>query len=250
MEKFFLLVLPFVIFSSAWGEVSIQNDQQYLGNDGTLHIVGEIENDFSVPINQIEVEAELFSNGILIDTVKSSAMLSTIMPDMKGPFDILVIGDVTKNIEKYSLKISYKITEPKNQVIDITSSDFMLDKTDNIVIKGTVENRGDITANTIIVVATLYDKDGDVAAVARNHVEPDYLGSDDQSFFFITIPDMPKSDSIIDYTIVAESEEYAAVPEFPLGTIIFLTVSVSAYVVIIRYSEMFTTSLISAADSR
>lgn len=250
MKKFLLLVLPLTVFSSAWAEISIQNDQQYYGDDGTLHIVGEIENKFNAPINQIEIHAKLFSNGVLIDTVNSASILNTIMPEMKGPFDILVIGEMAKQVDGYSLEISYKITEPKNQVIDITSSDFSRDNSDNLVITGTVANHGDITANTIVVVATLYDRDGKVAAVSKTHVEPDYLGSDDQSFFFVTVPDKSQSNSIVDYTVVAESEEYTAVPEFPLGSMIFLATSVSAYVILTRYSSGLTANLVSATGSK
>ena len=250
MKKFLLLVLPLTIFSSAWAEISIQNDQQYYGDDGTLHIVGEIENKFNAPINQIEIQAKLFSNGVLIDTVNSASILNTIMPEMKGPFDMLVIGEMAKQVDEYSLEISYKITEPKNQVIDITSSDFSRDNSNNLVITGTVANHGDITANTIVVVATLYDRDGKVAAVSKTHVEPDYLGSDDQSFFFVTVPDKSQLNSIVDYAVVAESEEYTAVPEFPLGSMIFLATSVSAYVILTRYSSRVTINLVSATGSK
>jgi hypothetical protein len=250
LKKFLLLVLPFIGFSNAWADISIQNDQQYFGDDGALHIVGEIENNFNAPINQIEIKANLFSKGVLIDTANSPAMLNTIMPEMKGPFDILVLGEKAKHVDEYSLEINYKITEPKNQVIDITSTDFGRDDSDNLVIKGTVANRGDITANTIVIVATLYDREGKVAAVSKMHVEPDYLGVEDQSFFFVSIPDKSKSNSIVDYMVVAESEEYTAVPEFPIGSMIFLATSVSAYVILTRYSSKVTANLVSATGSK
>jgi hypothetical protein len=250
LKQHLFLILSLIVFSNAWAEVSIQNDQKYFGDDGALHIVGEIENNFNSAINQIEIKANLFSKGVLIDTANSRAMLNTIMPEMKGPFEILVLGETAKHMDEYSLEINYKITEPKNQVIDITSTDFVRDDSDNLVIKGTVANRGDITANTIVVVATLYDRDGKVAGVSKAHVEPDYLGAEDQSFFFVSVPDKSKSNPIIDYTVVAESEEYTAVPEFPFGSMIFLASSVSAYVMLTRYSSRVTANLVSATGSR
>ena len=250
MIKHLLLIFPLTVFSSVWAEVSIQNDQKYFGDDGALHIVGEIENNFNAPINQIEIKVDLFSKGVLIETTKSTSMLNTIMPEMKGPFDILVLGDMARHVDEYSLEINYKITEPKNQVIDITSTDFVLDNSNNLVIKGTVANRGDITANSIIVVATLYDRDGKVAGVSKTHVEPDYLKAEDQSFFFVSVPDKSKSDSIVDYTVVAESEEYTAVPEFPFGSMIFLAISVSSFVILTRYSSRVTANLVAATGSK
>jgi len=244
------LIFPLIGFPYAWADISIQNDQQYLGDDGTLHIVGEIQNNFNVPLNQIEVQAKLFSNGIIIDTVKTSSVLNTIMPQMKGPFDIVILGNHAKGVDKYSLEISYKLTEPKNQVIDITKSDFSIDNSNNLAITGTVANRGDITANSVVVVATLYDRNGNVAAVSKTHVEPDYLRANDEAFFFVSVPDKTQTNSFVDYSLVAESEEYTAVPEFPFGSMMLLLSSVSVYVILTRYSSNVIANLVSAVDPK
>ena len=250
MKKFLLLIFPLIGFSSAWGEISIQNDQQFFSDDGSLHIVGEIKNNLNVPINQIKIDATLYSNGILIDTIQISPMLNTVMPEMKNPFDIIITGYVAREIDEYSLSVSYKITEPKSQVIDITKSNFSRDNFDNLLITGTVANRGEITANTVVVVATLYDKNGNVAAVSKTHVEPDYLRANDESFFFVPVPDKKQSISIVDYSLAAESEEYTSVPEFPFGSMLLLTTSVSAYVVLTRYSSKFIGNLVSAVNPK
>jgi hypothetical protein len=245
-----VLVFPLIGFSSAWGEISILNDQQFFGDYGTLHIVGEIQNGFNAPINQIEIHATLYSDGILVDTIKTTPMLNTIMPEMKNPFDIIISSDFVSKIDEYSLNVSYEITKPKSQVIDITKSDFTRDNFDNLMITGTVANNGETTANNIIVVATLYDKNGNVAAVSKTHVEPDYLRANDESFFLVPVPDKTQSSSIVDYSLVAESEEYTAVPEFPLGSTVLLTLSVSAYVILTRYSSNFISNLVSAVNPK
>jgi hypothetical protein len=245
-----LLVLPLVGFSSTWADVTIHNDQMYFGDDGSLHIVGEIQNNFNAPLNQIEIQASIFSNGILIDSVKSDSLLNTIMPEMKGPFDFTILGDEAKNVDDYTLDIDFKISEPKRQVIDITESNFARDNFDNLVITGTVANLGENTANIIVVIATLYDTEGNVAGVSKAHVEPDYLRPDDVSFFLIQVPDKSDINPIIDYSVVAQSEEYTAVPEFPLGSMILLASSVSVYVVLTRYSSRVITNLVSATGSK
>jgi hypothetical protein len=250
LKKFLLLIFPLIGFSSAWGEISIQNDQQFFGDDGSLHIVGEIKNNFDAPINQIKIDAALYSNGILVDTLKTSPMLNTVMPEMKNPFDIVITGNAARDIDEYSLSVSYKITEPKSQVIDITTSDFSRDNFNNLMITGTVANKGEITANTIVVVATLYDKNGNVAGVSKTHVEPDYLRANDESFFFVPVPDKIQSIPIVDYSIAAESEEFTAVPEFPFGSMILLASSVSVYVVLTRYSSKVIGNLVFAVNPK
>ena len=52
-----------------------------------------------------------------------------------------------------------------------------------------------------------------------------------------------QSMNVADYTIIAESDEYAAVPEFPLGSGALLIISVSSYVIFSRNPERITNAL-------
>ncbi len=250
MEKIFIIVIIFAgITPLAFGEVFIQNDQQYIGDDGALHIVGEIKNDLEAPLNPINVYVTLLDeNNSIIEIKESSSLVNVIMPGMKGPFDLVLTNGEAKKIKSYSLKLDYKVSPPKNQVIDIIESELSRDNYNNLIITGTVTNKGDITANTVAVIATLYDKEGNVAAVSRVHPEPDYLRAEDNAFFVIAIPDKIQTNGINDYTLIAESEEYAAVPEFPLGALVLLVGALSAYIGITRYSGRIITNLISATN--
>ena len=250
MEKIFAIIIIFVgLMPFAFGEVFIQNDQQYIGDDDALHIVGEIKNDLEVPLNQINVHVTLLDeNGHIITIKETSSLVNTIMPSMKGPFDLVLTNNEAKKTKSYSLELDYKVSHPKNQVIDITESELSRDNYNNLIITGIVTNKGDITANTVAVIATLYDKEGNVAAVSRVHPEPDYLRVDDNAFFLVAIPDKIQTSEINDYTLIAESEEYAAVPEFPVGTLVLLVGALSVYIGITRYSGRIITNLISATN--
>ena len=250
MEKIFIITIVFVgLIPLAFGEAFIQNDQQYIGDDGAFHIVGEIKNNLDAPLNQINIHVTLFDeNKYVIATKETSSLVNIIMPEMKGPFDLVLTNNEAKKTKSYSLELDYKISAPKNQVIDITESELSRDNYNNLMITGTVTNKGDITANTVAVIATLYDKEGNVAAVSRVHPEPDYLRTDDNAFFLVSIPDKIQTSGIKDYTLIAESEEYAAVPEFPVGTLVLLVVTLSAYIGITRYSSRIITNLISATN--
>ena len=246
-----LLIIPFVLaIPAAYGEITIQNDQKYIGDDGVLHIVGEVKNDLEMPLNQIKIHALLYSSDKLITTISSSSLVNNIMPGMKAPFDIMVIRSDASDIDRYDLDLEYEIANPKRQVIGITSSDISRDGLDNLVITGTVSNNGEITANTVSVVATIYDRQGNVAAVSKTHTEPDYLRSSEEAFFLLSIQDGIPMDSIIDYTLVAESEEYAAVPEFPLGSGLLLASSVFAYLLLTRYWNKTIANVVAATDLR
>ena len=248
--KKYLLLLPLLLVTpEVLAQVSIQNDQKYIGDDDALHIVGEIYNGLNVPLNQIEVKITLYSsNNQKVDETSTRPLLNTIMPGMKAPFDLVIVGKNAKNVDGYSLDVDYMVSYPKNQVIEITSSEYNRDKFDNAVISGMVVNRGDITANTVVVVATLYDLNGNVVAVSKTHAEPDYLRTNDEMFFFVTIPDKSQASKAVDFALAVESEEYTAVPEFPLGSIILLASSVSAYILFTKYSSRFVGNIIAATN--
>lgn len=252
MKKYLLLLVGFFfVIPSAWGEISIQNDQRYIGDDGVGHIVGEIVNDLDVPLNQIEIHASLFSeSNQLIDNISTKALVNNIMPGMKAPFDIMIVGDAADELDRYTLNFDYNVAHPKSQVIDITSSELSRDNLDNLVITGTVTNNGEITANTVSVIATLYDKQGNVAVVSKAHTEPDYLRASDEAFFLVSIPDKAQTNLAVDYSLVAESEEYAAVPEFPLGSGLLLGFSVFGYIILTKYWNRSIANVVAAADLR
>jgi hypothetical protein len=233
VKKFFIfLVVISLTIPIAFAEVTIQNDQHYTGDDGTFHVVGEIQNNLKSPLNQVIVFVTLYDeNKNVVTTKETRSLVNTIMPEMTGPFDFVFTDIKPEQIKSYSLDLDYSISEPKGQVISITSSELSRDSHNNLIISGNVENNGEITANTVAVIATLYDKNGNVAAVSR-------------------ILDKNQISEVTDYTIMAESEEYAAVPEFPFGSLVLLATSVSAYIGITRYSNRIITNLISATHPK
>jgi len=237
----FLILLVFIT-PNAFAEVYIDNDHKYLGDDGTVHIVGEIINESNKPINQVNVFAIFYSDGSSIYQTSTENLTSIIMPGMKGVFDLMVTENIGQ-IDYYLLDIDFKVTQPKDQMIEITSSEFTQDLLDNIVIQGTVANNGDITANMVKVVAALYDRNGNVVVVSEARTEPDYLRANDESFFIIPILDKTQTDKIVDYSLIAESEEYTAVPEFPLGSGILLVASLSAYIALTKNPSVITRGL-------
>ena len=53
MKKLIFLIPLLLLIQPAFGEIIVENDQTYIGNDGMMHIVGEIKNDSKSPVNKI-----------------------------------------------------------------------------------------------------------------------------------------------------------------------------------------------------
>lgn len=240
MNKIVFFLIPIIfLFQTAYADVLIENDQKYIDDDNLLHIVGEIVNYTDKPISQIEISATTFSStDSKITTINSNTPSHTIMPGMKAGFDILFSEKDPSLVSYYELNFNYKIASAKNQVIEITSSEISRDSLDNLAIVGTVTNQGEITANMINVVATLYDRDGNVVTVSKTQTQPDFLKPGDENFFLVPVFDKKQASNVVDYTITAESDEYTVVPEFPLGSGILLAVSVSSYIFLTRNPKL------------
>ena len=244
MKKLIFLIPLLLLMQPAFGEIIVENDQTYIGNDGMMHIVGEIKNDSKSPVNKIKITAILTDeNGIVIDEINGKIMSNILMPGMKGSFDIITNERNIHESFDYDLGFEYKLAAPKNQVIEVVSSEMKRDQLNNLIISGTIENNGEITANMINIVATLYDRDGKVLTVSKVQTQPDFLRAGDESHFVVPIYEKNQSMDVVDYSIIAESDEYVAVPEFPLGTSALLIVSVSSYVIFSRNPEKITNAL-------
>ena len=238
MKKLLCLLPLLLISQAAYAEVIIQNDQKYIDEDGLLHIVGEIENNTSAPLNQIKISALLIDgDGNEIKKIVGETVSNVVMPETKGAFDILIKNVRGESINDYELNLDYTLAAPKNQVIEISSTALTKDIHNNTVITGILENKGDLTANMIRVVATLYDRDGNVVTVSETYTKPDFLRAGDNSNFIIPFHEKSQSIHGVEYSITAESDEYVAVPEFPLGTGVLLIVSVSSYILFSRNPE-------------
>ena len=238
MKKLLCLLPLLLISQAAYAEVVIQNDQKYIDNDGLLHIVGEIENNTSAPLNQIKISALLIDgDGNEIKKIVGETVSNVVMPETKGAFDILIKNVRGDSINDYELNLDYTLAAPKNQVIEISSTVLTKDIHNNTVITGILENKGELTANMIRVVATLYDRDGNVVTVSETCTKPDFLRAGDNSNFIIPFHEKSQSIHAVEYSITAESDEYVAVPEFPLGTGVLLIISVSSYILFSRNPE-------------
>lgn len=236
-----LLVLTLVAALAAaplaWAEVAVQNDRMYTGSDGSLHIVGEVQNDLGAPLGQIRLMATIYDgHDNIISMADGWSLVNTVMPGMRGPFDLVVTDPAARQAVDYTIEADYLVLAPKSQVIDVTSAELERSGQGDLFITGTVANRGETTANMVSIVATLYDRNGDVATVARTQAEPDYLRSNHEGAFVVPLPEKDQTVDISGYMLVAESEEYAAVPEFPIGSSLVLAASAAGYILLSRYS--------------
>lgn len=233
------------------GDVVVRNDRIAVGGGGdgggTLQLAGEVLNGLDVPLRGTEVAAVLYSEaGQVIGTAASSTMVDSIVPGMSAPF-VLDTGLRAGEVARYTFDVGYEVAGPKGRVIDVTSSQVSSDAFGNVMVTGTVVNNGDITANEVSVVATLYGRDGGVIAAGSSGPDRDYLRASEEAFFLVAFPG-EAAGAVAGHAVVAESEEYAAVPEFPLGAGALLAASLFGYIGLSRFWGGPIARIAAAAD--
>ena len=111
MKKILFLVPLLFFIQPAFGEIMVQNDQIYIGDDGMLHIVGEIQNNSKLPLNKIKILAVLSDeNGNEISRFDGKMMSNVLMPGMKGGFDIITNQNNLNEKFSYELGLDRKST--------------------------------------------------------------------------------------------------------------------------------------------
>ncbi|NIP62979.1 MAG: DUF3426 domain-containing protein, partial [Nitrosopumilaceae archaeon] len=70
MKKLLIFIIMIsMAIPTASAEVTILNDKKYVGDDDSVHIVGEIQNNLDVPLRQIQVFVTLYdANNKIIST--------------------------------------------------------------------------------------------------------------------------------------------------------------------------------------
>lgn len=211
-----LLAVPAAL--PACAEVYVDNERAYDGPGG-YRIVGEVVNGLEYAVTGVTVRAS-YEGG----ESSSAALARTVPPGLRAPFEIEAAGASGG----YELDARYAVGAPRSQVMEVTGSEMSSGAGGVTVITGTVSNNGEFTANGVSIVATLYGRDGGVVAVAGPHAGPDYLPAGAEARF--VLPVHGGDAGAVSYSLVAESEEYAAVPEFALAPGLLLAGSAAAYV--------------------
>ncbi|MBT8171937.1 hypothetical protein KJN74_03615, partial [Candidatus Bathyarchaeota archaeon] len=114
--------------------------------DDLITIVGEIQNIGDQPATDVDVSETYYNtnNEVIPHASGSSVYLDVIFPGRKSPFgDTDKITDV-QLIHHYSLNVSFRTGESKQEKLEIISHNSTMDPYGVMHIVGEVENSGDL----------------------------------------------------------------------------------------------------------
>ena len=200
-------------------QFAIQKTSSHIDENNIIHVYGLVKNTLNKAFTNIVVKASFYnSGGQMINVFQRSADLRTINPGETSPFEILYIDTKTVNdVKNYTLSASGEEAQTKTRALRIVSNSSKLDTILGIYyIRGRVVNEGSEGTTNSMIIAPLYDKNGDVILVGRAQTEPVNISSHSEAAFDLPVTAAPQIFRVKGYSLLADSDQYVTIPEFPL----------------------------------
>jgi hypothetical protein len=209
------LVLPVV--QQAYAEFSFSNQFSYVDETKVMHILGEIRNNSNTAMRNILITISFYDkDGNLLDTFQRVPALRVINLGESSPFEILYVDQQKVDmVANYTMSATGEETEQKEKQLKIISSNSRLDLLGTYYINAAARNGGQETASNVIMIATLYDRDGRVIAIGNALAEAGRGASTNmtagsQAAFGFAITEKLQTYRTVRYSLIADSDQYAS----------------------------------------
>ncbi|GEM_PF-2642800 len=245
------------------GPVRIANDFSYAGNSTSAgrHILGEVINDGSTPITNVQVKARLFDKDGQLVGIQTTDLegvskdsqgtwIFTLQPHSKAGFNIFVYNPIiAKLTASYQLSVVYSQGNPKQVTLQILDTNFYNIHNDSLSdnfmdgityshwnVVGELQNNANSGTYGGSVIATLYDSAGRVIGVGSSDAsigwccfagaEPVGIPPNRSEPFTIPV-EVPKGIEPKSVSFYAESVDSVATPEFAQTSVVGLVMAVA-----------------------
>lgn len=235
-----VLLLGFVVQTlftfpvQAAAQVDILSDSGFTDILGYYHVVGEVENTGDVGLEFIQVTATFYdSSHQVIATSFTFTTLNILLPGRKSPFEILLvdIGQAAQ-VDHYSLNTQHNVHGAVVPIgLEILSDSSYEDMIGYMHIVGEIKNIDDSPTTFVKVIATCYDGSGTVVTTGFTFSNPTDLDPDEVAPFEILLVYTDRVDLIVSYSLTAESDGCAIIPEFQVATILLAILGLIAIIV-------------------
>lgn len=172
--------------------LGLVSDNRFVDEFGNLTIAGEVRNDSSLSVGQVEILITFYdAAGTIIDTTQGRTLLDVIPPGETSPF--LIILPRPANLGAHSLRATARPVAPSltAQLSAVEVRRFE-DDAGFFHIKGTIKNVGNRVAKRIKVAAVIYGRDGRVINVGLASPTSSTLSPGEQASYDIVFTYYPR----------------------------------------------------------
>lgn len=216
MPAIIAIILALPIAQQAYADFSFHNQYSYVDETKILHVLGEVRNDSDSAMGDILITISFYDrDGNLLDQFSRVPALQVINPGESSPFEILYIDQSTvDSVANFTMSAAGQDTELKEKQLEIISSNSRLDVLGVYYINAAARNNGQEDAANAIMIATLYDQDGRVIAIAKALAEAGRgnwnMTAGSEAAFGIAVTDKLQTYRATQYSLVVDSDQYVS----------------------------------------
>jgi peptide/nickel transport system substrate-binding protein len=207
-----MLALP--VAQQAYAQFTFHNTFSYVDDTKIMRVLGEVKNDSDSAMRNVLVTISFYdADGNLLDEFSREPALQVINPGESSPFEILYIDQrAVGSVANFTMTAEGLDTEQKEKQLQVISSNSRLDLLGTYYINTAARNNGQEDAANVIMIATLYDKEGRVVAIGKALAEAG-MGSSNitagsEAPFGIVITDKLQTYKTVKYSLVVDSDQY------------------------------------------
>ena len=146
-------------------QVAVTQVQTFQTSVGSLWVLGEVVNEGSLPVEQVQVAIDLKDDaGEAVGSFVMWTAVTLIQPGAKAPFGIL-IPEVTNNLSQPVVSIAggNSVVDLGSRTIDVTVVEAALSRqSERVEFTGVIQNKGAQPVNQMLLTATFYNEQGDI----------------------------------------------------------------------------------------
>ena len=207
-----LFIILFYIPFNSYENNLYSIDKTTLQKDkfGYLHLFGEIKNKSEKTLTNLTLSSNFSDvDNNIIGTYSRSPEINTLNPNQFSPFEIIYLDpNSIDKVKNYSLSVEYKVGKEKPNLLSIDNVNDRLDFTGFYYINGEITNIGIKTAYNVTIVATIYDRDGNIIGITKAITEPFIIASQNKAAFGLAVNAKILSFKIKDFILQAYSDKY------------------------------------------
>jgi len=183
----------------------------YRDSIGDLHIVGQVQNNFTFPIEFVQITGTVYdSSHQLVSTSDTYTNVDQLGPGEKSGFDIL-LTNVPSDASNYAASASYQqASTSKPAALSISVGRSNVDIINSYHLLGEVTNQGNSTATFVKVSAVLFDANHKIIDAVDTFTSPSTLQPGQLAPFDLQSLS-PNARQIKFASINAQSNEYSLI---------------------------------------
>jgi hypothetical protein len=194
------------------GNFSVLEHNKVVDQNGFIHLFGEIRNISNETQKTITAHADFYDkDGRIIGNGSGIASLRSLNIGKISPFEIVFLDKNHNNqFFNYTLNFTSEAGVDRPDDLIVTELKSRPDIFGYYYVSGRISNIGNDTATNVLAIASFFDNNDKMIGLSSAIAEPSNMTLHSKSSFTIVMDDKLHSSKIRNYSLIADSDQYAS----------------------------------------